>query len=211
MGWGQLSSDPAAGLLLFIYDLNAKEWWRGYCLKADCDAKWNRWGESLGNKKKSTGALWELGREPGFLVIGQSQCTQSKMYLHLSNLHRFLSGVRECYVCALWLEGSNWTFSGSLPAGMRTSASILLLRFHLLFPLRFIASVLPLNCLSPKWGFSFSLVDFHWPALNSQVATTIPILIFAAGGPFKKLSDSFGSNNSFQGDLEERKYDINLT
>lgn len=94
---------------------------------------------------------------------------------------------------------------------MRTSASILLLRFHALFPLRLIASVLLLNCLSPKWGFSFSLVDFHWPALNSQVATTIPILIFAAGGPFKKLSDSFGSNNSFQGDLEERKCDINLT
>lgn len=40
-GGGQLSSDPAAGLLLLIY-FNTKERWRGYCLKAVCDAKWKR-------------------------------------------------------------------------------------------------------------------------------------------------------------------------
>ena len=46
---------------------------------------------------------------------------------------------------------------------------------------------------------------------EQQVASATLRHTFAAGGLFKKLSDSFGSNNSFQGDLEERKCDINLT
>lgn len=130
--------------------------------------------------------------------------TQSKACLHLRPA-RFLPGVK---VCTLRWEGSNWTFSGSLSAGMRLSSSILLLRFHVLFQLR----VMPQSCpyiFAPPLIRDFALDG--WACTHLQVASPVPILIAAAGGLFKKLSDSFGSNSSFQGDLEERKCDINLT
>lgn len=53
--------------------------------------------------------------------------------------------------------------------------------------------------------------EFALTRSDQQVASPVPILIAAAGGLFKKLSDSFGSNSNLQGDLEERKCDINLT
>lgn len=210
-GGGPLSSDPAAELLLLIYDLNAKEWWRSYCLKAVCNTKWNRWREGLGNKNKNTGAFGGLGREQGFPVIGQSPCTQSEPYRPLPDPHRFLPGVGGCHACAVPdCKAVTGPFQDAFLQEWEPSSNIFLLKLRVLFLLRAIASVAALSYVSPSGDFPPAWW-FPLAGTEQQVAITIPVLVFAAGGLFKKLSDSFGSNNSFQGDLEERKCDINLT
>lgn len=94
---------------------------------------------------------------------------------------------------------------------MRLPSGIQLLRCHVLFQL----SVVPQSCpyaYAPPLTRDVALDgEFALTRSDQQVASPVPILIDAAGGLFKKLSDSFGSNSSLQGDLKERKCDINLT
>lgn len=120
-GGGQLSSDPAAEQLLLIYDLNAKAWWRGYCLKAVRNAKWSGWRENPGNKKKHrciVGAWEKAG--------GSQPLHDHKAYVSSPpTLMDFSLELEHVMLCAHWLEGSNWTFSEFLPVGMRTILHIL--------------------------------------------------------------------------------------
>lgn len=118
-GGGQLSSDPAAEQLLLIYDLNAKAWWRGYCLKAFCNAKWSGWRDSPGNKKKCRCIVGALEK-----ARGSRSLRDHKMYISPAHMG-FSVELENVMLCTHWLKGSNWTFSGFLPAGMRTILHVL--------------------------------------------------------------------------------------
>lgn len=136
--------------------------------------------------------------------------TQGKTWLHLSDPHRFLPGVIESHA-QIFHDWGAAHLLGSLPSGMRTVFQHLASQIPCAVPaqsrcLSTAADFLPL----PQTGLCLRLEGLHLPAL-SRVASTMLHLLVAAGGFFKKLSDSFGSDNSFQGDLEERKCDTNLT
>lgn len=196
LGWGQLSSDPAAEQLLLIYDLGCQLRWRGSCLKAVCNAEWSAWREGHGDKKKSTGALQEPGTGMGAPGHWASQCTRRASCISISPTHTASSpGVENVTCVHSVLKAAPGPFQDPF---LQESSGILLLSStsHPLCCCWIVASPLTRGFPSGR------LVCTHQAVADPH---------HTAGGLFKKLSDSFGSNNSFQGDLEERKCDINLT
>lgn len=144
-------------------------------------------------------------RELGLLLTVQSQCTLRARRVSISD--RFLPEAQVCALLGkaaagpledpfLWDDSILRHPAAKVPHAVpaQSHASVPHLRF-----------CLPLTRDFPLGG------GFALTCTDQQVASPMPILIAAAGGLFKKLSDSSGSNSSFQGDLEERKCDINLT
>lgn len=153
---------------------------------------------------------WEASR--GLLVLVWSGGPIQTRRVSVSGLCRFLPGVGECQACAPPDgQAAAGLFQDAFWREWEPSSCILLLRFLELFPLRHCPNTATAFFTSPLNGDSHPSGGFSLASPEQQVASTRLKHTFAAGGLFKKISDSFGSNNSFQGDLEERKCDINLT
>ena len=153
---------------------------------------------------------WEASQgAPGPRVVRRTHPTKR---VSVSDLCRFLPGVAGCQACAL-PDGQTAAglFQDAFWREWEPSSCILLLRFLELFPLHHRPNTATTLYTSPLNGDSHPSAGFSLASPEQQVASTRLMHAFAAGGLFKKISDSFGSNNSFQGDLEERKCDINLT
>lgn len=157
---------------------------------------------------------WESSESQGLPGTARSQSTLRTRLASLSESRPLLPAVGECQACAfpdrktatgLFHMPSPRNESHALPRALLPGAKCTSSPEPLLWCCHLIILPLPPTRTSLEAGWVSA------PQPCAAVVGTMSCLIFVAGVLFKKLSESFGSNNSFQGDLKERKCDINLT